>query len=105
MNDNRPSGRKKNVTGSGADVHKRGDGLGTGPVGQGFGSGNSIRPAGGSGSGGNGAKRAAVGGGSLIIIILMLLLGSKGNLGSLLSGFLGGSSEDPSGDEQQVVRR
>ena len=102
MNDNRPSGRKKNVTGSGAGVHKRGDGLGTGPVGQGFGSGNSIRPAGGSGSGGNGAKRAAVGGGSLILIILMLLLGSKGNLGSLLGGFLGGSSEDPSGEEQPI---
>ena len=32
-NKQRPSGRKKNVTGSGKTVYRRGEGLGTGPVG------------------------------------------------------------------------
>ena len=31
--DNRPKGREKNVTGQGKDIYKRGEGLGTGPVG------------------------------------------------------------------------
>lgn len=102
MADNRPSGRKKNVTGTGADVHKRGDGLGTGPVGQGFGSGNSLRPGGGSGNGsGSGATRAAIGGGSILLIILMLFL-SKGNLGGLLGGLLGGGTGEDAGDDTQI---
>lgn len=102
MADNRPSGRKKNVTGTGADVHKRGDGLGTGPVGQGFGSGNSLRPGGGSGNGsGSGTTRAAIGGGSILLIILMLFL-SKGNLGGLLGGLLGGGTGEDAGDDTQI---
>ena len=31
--DNKPRGREKNVSGEGKDVYKRGEGLGTGPVG------------------------------------------------------------------------
>ena len=34
MENNRPRGREKNVTGPGKGVHKRGSGLGTGPVGE-----------------------------------------------------------------------
>ena len=102
MNDNRPSGRKKNVTGSNADVHKRGDGLGTGPVGQGYGSGNSPRPSGGSGSGGSGPTRAAIGGGSILMILLVLLL-SKGNLSGLLGGLLGGTGSDGTEEDQTTV--
>ena len=33
MAENRPGGREKHVTGMGKDVYKRGDGLGSGPVG------------------------------------------------------------------------
>ena len=33
-NENRPVGRKKKITEGGSGVHKRGEGLGTGPVGQ-----------------------------------------------------------------------
>lgn len=80
MSDNRPSGRRKNVNGTGGDVHKRGDGLGTGPVGQGYGSHNSIRPTG-SGSGGSGAKRAAGGGGLLLIIVAVIYFFMSGKGG------------------------
>ena len=103
MDQNRPTGRKKNVTGTGADVHKRGDGLGTGPVGQGYGSGsgNSVNP-GGSSFGGSGIKRAA-GGGSILLVIILLLLGSKGNLGGLLGGLLGGGSDDGGDPGTEIV--
>ncbi|MBO4696280.1 MAG: peptidase C11 [Lachnospiraceae bacterium] len=107
MNENRPSGRRKNVTGTGGDVHKRGDGLGTGPVGQGFGSGNggnnggdNIRPHS-TGSSTN-VKRAA-GGGSIILIIIMLILGSKGGFGNLLGGLLGGGDTGEPDDGGQTV--
>ncbi len=47
----RPQGRKTNVTGVGKGAHRRGDGLGTGPVGSG-------QMGGGSGSsGGSGGPR------------------------------------------------
>lgn len=109
MDDNRPSGRRKNVTGTGGDVHKRGDGLGTGPVGQGHGSesgsgsGSGFRPS--STGGGSNVKRAA-GGGSIILIIIMLILGSKGGFGNLLGGLLGGGSGgsgDPDDGGQTVI--
>lgn len=35
MPDNRPKGREKHVSGQGKDVYRRGEGLGTGPVGSG----------------------------------------------------------------------
>ena len=49
---NRPQGRRKNVTSGGSGAHRRGEGLGTGPVGSGSYSGGST-------GGGGGAKRAA----------------------------------------------
>ncbi len=82
MNGNGPNDRKKNVTGQGKDVYKRGDGLGTGPVGNQ--SGYSGRPGttGGKKSGGmsRGVKRAAGGGVSIIAILLAVMLGGGGNL-------------------------
>ena len=95
--DNRPRGREKNVTGGGAGVHRRGEGLGTGKVGSG--SGMPQRPAGG-GNGGPqrfGGQRSGGtrGGVPLIAILLALLLGGGGGLGAL-SGLFGGSSSTPS---------
>ncbi len=53
---NRPRGREKNVTGGGAGVHRRGEGLGTGkPVG------NAGRPPQGGNSGGNGLLGSMLG--------------------------------------------
>ncbi|MCR4990221.1 MAG: peptidase C11 [Lachnospiraceae bacterium] len=82
----RPIGRKKNVTGGGAGVHKRGEGLGTGPVGA------PVSHGGGSSSGsGNNATR---GGGRsplffIAVIIILVLAGGGGGLSSLL-----GDSDD-----------
>ncbi|WP_026651445.1 clostripain-related cysteine peptidase [Butyrivibrio proteoclasticus] len=79
--DNRPVGRKKNVTEGGSGVHKRGEGLGTGPVGGG--SGYS------SGGGGNGGGQRSSGGKSplfMILVLLVLILGGSGGLTSLLGG-------------------
>ena len=75
---NRPLGREKNVTGGGAGVHRRGSGLGTGPVGgsSAFGGGNNGGPK--RSGGGRG-----IGGIGLIGVIIMLLLGRGG-------GFFGG---------------
>lgn len=99
---NRPQGRKKNVTGAGKDVHKRGEGLGTGRVGSKDHS--SGRPSGGS-SGGSGStggggipKRAAAGGGGILAIgLLIFSLIKGGGLGGLLdsmknSGSSGGGT-------------
>lgn len=87
MDDNRPIGRKKNVTGGGSGVHKRGEGLGTGPVGSG------SNPLGGGGNGG-GSHRSSGGRSPLfaIIIIVLMLLGGGGGL----SSFLGGSGQSGS---------
>ena len=68
-NHNRPRGREKNVTGSSNGVHRRGEGLGTGPVG--MGDGYQSRK-----SGGMGKRAAAGGGGSLIVILLILGISS-----------------------------
>lgn len=83
MDQNNNHGRQKNVT-SGSGAHRRGDGLGTGPVGNKDYSGRN-------GSSGGGPKRAAAigGGGGLAIlaIIAMLIFGKGGGgLGSLLGG-------------------
>ncbi len=85
--ENRPAGRKKNVTEGGSGVHKRGDGLGTGPVGSGsFGGGN------GGGNGGDGGPQRSGGRSPLfmIIVVVILLLGGGGGLGSFLGS--GGST-------------
>ena len=84
MNDNRPRGREKNVTGAGKDIYKRGSGLGTGPVGSGG------RP--GTGGGSSGGPQRSGGKTSLIAIILALLLGGGGGIGALTGAFGGGST-------------
>ena len=92
MATNRPRGRVKNVTGAGKSVHRRGSGLGTGPVGKtgrtggisggaSF-SGGASRPASGSGT-----TRSSGGGLSkIIILLLVVLLGGGGGLTSILGG-------------------
>ena len=83
--DNRPRGRRRNVTGQGTGVNVHGEGLGTGPVG---GSGGSS-----SGSGrrsGGGKRSGGMGGLPLIVVLLIALLGGGGSLSGLLGG--GGSS-------------
>lgn len=87
MEPNRPRSRDKNVTSGGSGVHRRGDGLGTGPVGQG----GPGRP-----SGGGTGMRAAAGGGGLAliaIVVVMLLSGNSGSGSGLLSALLGGGGD------------
>ena len=62
--ENRPTGRRKNVTGEGSGLNRRGSGLNTGPVGGPRGSHK------GSGAG----KRAAAGGGGIITIIIIIFM-------------------------------
>ena len=81
---NQPRSREKHVTGGGAGVHRRGSGLGSGPVGSGsFHGGGS-----GGNSGGSGPNRSSGGGSMIKIIILVLLLvfGGGGGLSTLLLG-------------------
>lgn len=87
--EDKPVGRKKRVGEGGSGVHKRGDGLGGGPVGS-----SSGLPTGGSSTSGNGGGSNRAGGRSplfMIIVILFLLLGGGGGLTSLLGGGLGSS--------------
>ena len=102
-NQNRPQGRRKNVTSGGNGAHRRGDGLGTGPVGSGSYSGGST-------GGGGGAKRAAAGGGGILTLIIIIFLaikfmggagsggsGGGGGLGDLLGSLTGAGGSAPSG--------
>ena len=97
---NRPTGRKTNITGQGKDIGRRGSGLGTGPVGRPdvFSGRTSSRGARGTSSG-YGTTRASGGGRGLIaavIGIVVLLLGGGGFGLSSLLGSGGGGSYDPS---------
>ena len=87
---NRPRGRQRNVTGRGKSVHRRGSGLGTGPVGNagGYSGRPGRRPVRSSGgqSGGGLFK--------IIIFIVVLLFGGGTGLGSLMGDF---SSSDSYG--------
>jgi len=93
---NRPRGRQKNITGQGKSVKRRGNGLGTGPVGM------SGRTPGGDGNAYSGSSQGGrvtrsgrgFGGGKIILIILALLLGGGGGLGTLLGGGGSGSGND-----------
>ena len=90
MEPNRPRSREKNVTGSGT-VKRRGQGLGTGPVGAGSSAPRpAARPAAGSRTTRSGGSKKT----SLIAIILALLLGGGGGLSALLGG--GTTDEMPS---------
>lgn len=91
MATNRPRGRVKNVTNNSKGVKKRGEGLGTGPVGStgGFtGSSNDVPSGGGRTTRAGGKKNNLL----TIIIIVVLLLGGGGGATGLLSSLLGGGS-------------
>lgn len=81
--ENRPRGRDRNMDGEGKGIFRRGDGLGTGPVGSQ-----------GSPSGGSGGPRRGMGGGkgpiSIIALLILLLFGGKqsGILNTLLQGVI-----------------
>ena len=94
-------GRQKRVTENSKGVHRRGEGLGTGPVGRA--DGYAGRTGGsGSGSGRGTGTRAGGGGLKLIIILIAMLLGGGGGLGAFLSG--GDSGDDlGSGTGQSTV--
>lgn len=94
MERNRPRGREKNISGHGKGVGRRGDGLGTGPVG------NGSRPPqfGGTSCGGSGRPTRSGGKASpLRILLLLLLLLGGGGLSALPGGGGngGGLSEFP----------
>ena len=82
---NRPRSREKRVTGGSTGVHKRGSGLGTGPVGGGY----SGRGGGASGGGmRSGGGRSPL---SVIIILIIALLGGGGSMAGIFGGGSGGS--------------
>ncbi|MBE6988730.1 MAG: peptidase C11 [Ruminococcaceae bacterium] len=90
----RPTGRKKNITGQGKDIKRRGEGLGTGPVGT-----QDRVPAGSQPSGGRATRTTRGGMSKIIILLLVALLGGGGGLGSLL---LGGGDVEATIPTQQV---
>lgn len=90
--DNRGEGRKKTYGGQTTGGYRRGDGLGTGPVGSPNGYAGK-KPGGGSG-GGNVGKRAAVGGGGTILLLVVGFLLLKSCSGSGAMGDLGGLAEN-----------
>ena len=96
---NRPTGRKVNISGQGKDINRRGSGLGTGPVGRPNvfqGRNSSSRQ---SSSSGYGTTRASGGGrgtlAAIIGVIILLLGGGSFGLSSLL-GTGDSGSYDPS---------
>ena len=89
---NRPQGRKTNVTGQSTGAYRRGEGLNTGPVGSSNSNPHSSQQHN-SRPGVSRAAKAGGGGGMLIIIILVLFFLLKGGGGGLLSG---GESSSPS---------
>ena len=98
MENNRPRGREKNVTGPGKTVHKRGDGLGTGPVGDSGGY-SDRKQASSGGARGSGSRGG--GGMKLIVLLLVLLLGGGGGLTAFLGGQSGSQIQTPSTGQQQ----
>ena len=88
--DKKPRSREKRVTDNSKGVHKRGSGLGSGPVG------NGGPQGGGSSRGsGGGGKRASGGGKSPIAIIIGLIILLVGGGGGAMS-MLGGGGDDAS---------
>ena len=101
MENNRPRGREKNVTGPGKTVQKRGKGLGTGPVGEAGGYQDRDQSQNPGRSSGTRSTRTEGGfGKKLIILLVALLLGGGGGLTALLGGQSG--SQTPSPGQQQV---
>ena len=114
---NRPTGRKKNITGQGKDVRKQGSGLGTGPVGNqdGYSSRRKQQAQGGYGTQGGGygtqdpsgygvgsgygTTRAGGGKGilAIIVVVVVLLIGGGGS--GIFSSLFGGGSAGYTADE------
>ncbi len=82
MENNRPRGREKHVSGPGKMVRKRGEGLGTGPVGEAGGYKKQGQSSGTRSTRSTGSK----GGIKLVILALICLLGGGGGLTTLLGG-------------------
>ncbi|ADU23360.1 clostripain-related cysteine peptidase [Ruminococcus albus] len=91
-NNNRPRARQKNYQSGGSGVHKRGSGIGGGPVGSGSGGGSSS---------GGGVNRAALGGGGSLLIVIAIVVFNllTGGKGGSTSGGVGGNGSSPSGFE------
>ncbi len=94
--EDRPVGRKKNVTEGGSGVHKRGEGLGTGPVSSTGGSPSGAPKGGGPQRSGRGMSPIM-----LIAIALVVLLGGGGGLSSFLGG--DGSTVTDTGTQYQTT--
>lgn len=112
---NRPRGRQQNISGSGKSVHRRGTGLGNGPVGSTGGyqgrpggnkkAGGSLNSMGSLGGGNRGSNTTRSGGGGmlkLIILALVILLGGGGGVGSLLSSNPGNVIPQTQNSQQTV---
>ena len=102
MENNRPRGREKHVTGPAKTVKKRGEGLGTGPVGDAGGY-QDRNPEASSGQRSAGTR----GGGGmmkLVLLSLLVLLGGGGGLTAMLGGQPDAptSVQTPSAGQQQV---
>ncbi len=102
MENNRPRGREKHVTGPAKTVKKRGEGLGTGPVGDAGGY-QDRKPEASSGQRSAGTRS---GGGmmKLVLLALLVLLGGGGGLTAMLGGQpeAPSSVQTPSASQQQV---
>lgn len=99
MEHQRPRGREKHVTGPGKTVQKRGEGLGTGPVGEPGGSGipgGQKEPA----APARSATTRSGGGMKLIALLLMLALGGGGGLAALFGGQSSGGQSLPANQPQ-----
>lgn len=83
MEQKRPRSREKRVTSGGKGVFRRGEGLGTGPVGGGSSSGQGGRGGSGGRSTRSGGKRSPM---SIILLLVLLLGGGGGGLSALLGG-------------------
>ena len=101
---NRPQGREKYVTDNSKGVHRRGEGLGTGPVGGGQSNVNGQRPgaqsfrpsAAASGSGGR-TTRASGKSPLLLVLVAALVLGGGGGIAGLFGGGNDAQSDAASG--------
>ena len=99
MEHNRPRGREKHVSGPGKTVHKRGQGLGTGPVG-GAGDGQEKGQTSSPASRSAGTRKSG-GGMKLILLALVLLLGGGGGgLAALMGGQPSGQPAPPVSQQQ-----
>ena len=102
MENNRPRGREKHVTGPAKTVKKRGAGLGTGPVGDAGGYQDRKTEA----SSGQRSVGTRGGGGmmKLVLLALLVLLGGGGGLTAMLGGQpeAPSSVQTPSAGQQQV---